>query len=357
MNDGNGKFTKGSIPEIATNASCVKVADYDKDGYIDVFIGGRAVAGKYGLPGRSYLLHNNNGNLKDETPEVLKLPGMVTDAVWTDMNHDTYPDLMIVGEWMPVIYFINNKGSITSANSIPNSAGLWNCITAADIDKDGDIDFALGNWGQNSRFKATVDKPMEMYVSDFDKNESIEPLITYYWPDGKSHLYNSKEDITSQLPYLKKKILQYKDYAGKAINDIIGNDLLNKASRFSIQTLSSSILINEGNNNYKLSALPEMCQASPVFTMLVNDFDKDGNLDILTGGNLFDLKPDIGRLDANASCLLQGNGKGSFKWMSPLQSGLQIKGQLRDAALITVNTRRYVLLARNNDAIIFLQFN
>ena len=263
---------------------------------------------------------------------------------------------MLVGDWMAVTYFINNKGSITSAKSIPNSAGLWNCITAADIDKDGDIDFVLGNWGQNSRFKASVEKPMEMYVNDFDKNESIEALITYYWPDSRSHLYNSKEDITSQLPYLKKKILQYKDYAGKSINDIIGNDLLNASSRLSIQTLSSSVLVNEGNNNFKLSALPAMCQASPVFTVILNDFDKDGNLDILTGGNLFDLKPDIGRLDANASSLLQGDGKGSFQWMPSLQSGLQIKGQLRDAALITVNNKQYVLIARNNDAILFLDF-
>ena len=356
INDGNAKYTKGRMPDVAANASCVKIADYDKDGYPDVFIGGRAITGKYGLPGRSFLLHNIKGQLKDETPEILKSPGMVTDAVWTDINKDTYPDLMLVGDWMPVTYFINNKGSITSANSITNSAGLWNCISAADIDKDGDIDFVLGNWGQNSRFKASVEKPMEMYVNDFDKNESIESLITYYWPDSRSHLYNSKEDITSQLPYLKKKILKYKDYAGKSINDIIGNDLLSKSSRLSIQTLSSSVLVNEGNNNFKLSALPAMCQASPVFTVILNDFNKDGNLDILTGGNLFDLKPDIGRLDANASSLLQGDGKGSFKWMPSLQSGLHLKGQLRDAALITVNNKQYVLIARNNDAILFLDF-
>ena len=356
INDGNGKFKKGKMPEVATNASCVKVADYDKDGYLDIFIGGRAITGKYGMPGRSFLLHNIKGELKDETPEILKAPGMVTDAVWTDLNNDAYADLMLVGDWMPITYFINNKGSFTTKNAIANSAGLWNCITAADIDKDGDTDFILGNWGQNSKFKASVEKPMEMYLNDFDKNESIESLITYYWPDGKSHLYNSKEDITSQLPYLKKKILLYKDYTGKSINDIIGNDLIDASSRLSIQTLSSSVLINEGSNQFKLSVLPQMCQASPVFTVLVDDFNKDGNLDILTGGNLFDLKPDIGRLDANASCLVLGNGKGGFNFMPPLQSGLQIKGQLRDAALITVNNSQHILLARNNDTIVFLRY-
>ena len=355
MNDGTGKFAKGQLPEISTNASCVKIGDYDKDGYPDVFIGGRAVAGKYGLPGRSYLLHNEKGILKDKTPEVLKEPGMVTDAVWTDLNNDSFPDLMMVGDWMPVTYFMNNKGVIDTKNSVKNSSGLWNCITEADIDKDGDADFILGNWGQNSRLKASADKPMEMYVGDFDKNENIESLITYYWPDGKSHLYNSREDIVAQLPYLKKKFLLYKDYAGKSISDVIGNDLLDKSSKLAIQTLSSSVLLNEGAANFKLQALPQMAQASPVFTIVADDFDKDGNIDIFTGGNSFDVKPDIGRLDGNTASLLYGNGKGSFNFVSSLISGLQIKGQVRDATTISVNNNKFILLARNNDAIIFLQ--
>ena len=355
INDGTGKFTKGKMPEIATNASCVKVVDYDKDGYPDIFIGGRAVAGKYGIPGMSYLLHNEKGELKDKTPQILKEPGMVTDAVWTDLNNDSYPDLMIVGDWMPVTYFINNKGVITTKSSVTNSAGLWNCIAAADIDKDGDSDFILGNWGQNSRFKASAERPMEMYVGDFDKNESPEALITYYWPDGKKYLYNSREDIASQLPYLKKKFLLYKDYAGKSISDVIGDDLLGKSSKLTIQTLSSSVLVNEGNLNFKLLALPEMAQASPVFAVVVDDYDKDGNVDIFTGGNFFDIRPDVGRLDGNTACLLHGNGKGEFNFTSSLISGLQIKGQVRDAAAISVNNNKFILLARNNDAIIFLQ--
>jgi enediyne biosynthesis protein E4 len=355
INDGKGNFSKGKLPEISTNASCVRVSDFDKDGFPDVFIGGRAIAGKYGLPGRSYLLHNKNGVLTDETPALLKEPGMVTDAVWDDLNKDSYPDLIMVGDWMPVTYFINNKGIIETKKSINNSSGLWNCIAAADMDKDGDSDFLLGNWGYNSQFKASPEKPMEMYVNDFDANGSTESIITYYWPDGKSHLYNSKTDLTSQLPFLKKKILRYKDYADKSINDIFSNDLISKSSRLAIQTLASSVLINEGNGNFKLSALPEMAQSSPVFTMIADDFDKDGNIDIFAGGNLWDVKPDIGRLDANAACLLQGNGRGAYSFVSPVKSGLEIKGQLRDAIEITVGKNKLLALARNNDGIIFIQ--
>jgi len=355
INDGMGNFSKGKMPDISTNASCIKIADYDKDGYPDVFIGGRAISGKYGLPGRSYLLHNQKGVLTDVTPDALKEPGMVTDAVWTDLNNDALPDLLVVGEWMPVTYFINSKENFSSKIILPNSSGLWNCITKADVDKDGDNDFVLGNWGQNSKLKASADKPMEMYTYDFDKNSSIESLITYYWPDGKSHLYNSKEDITSQLPYLKNHFLMYKDYAGKLVNDIIGNDLISKSAKLSIQTLSSSLLINNGNGNFSISPLPIMAQTSPVFTIIADDFNKDGNIDILTGGNFFDIKPDIGRLDANAAVLFTGDSKRNFNFTPSLASGLQITGQVRDAATINVGNNKYILLARNHASVLFLQ--
>ena len=352
---GQGNFIKGKMPEVSTNASCVRIADFDKDGFADVFIGGRAVAGKYGLPGRSYLLHNKNGILTDETPAALKEPGMVTDAVWNDINKDGYPDLIIVGDWMPVTYFINNKGIIENKNTVSSSSGLWNCIVAADVDKDGDADFLLGNWGYNTQFKVTAEKPMEMYVNDFDGNESSEAIISYYWPDGKSHLYNSKSDITAQLPFLKKKFLLYKDYAGKSVNDIFGSDLINKSSKLAIQTLASSMLINDGKGNFKLSPLPVMAQTSPVFTIIADDFDTDGNIDIFTGGNFWDIKPDIGRLDANAASLYHGDGKGGFYFISSIKSGLNIKGQVRDAIQVKVKNNNLLLLARNNDGVIFLQ--
>jgi enediyne biosynthesis protein E4 len=355
INDGKGNFSKGVMPAVATNASCIKIADFDKDGFEDVFIGGRAIAGKYGMPARSYLLHNKNGVLTDETPEALKQPGMVTAAVWNDINNDTYPDLIMVGDWMPVTYFVNNKGVLQNKSSVTNSSGLWNCITAADTDKDGDTDFLLGNWGYNTQFKASVEKPMEMYVNDFDVNGNTEAIISYYWPDSKSHVFNSKVDMTAQLPFLKKKFLMYKDYGDKSAADILGNDLISKSAKLAVQTLASSVLINDGKGNFKLAALPEQAQFSPVFTMLADDFDKDGNIDIFTAGNFFEVKPDIGRLDANAASVFTGNGKGGFKFMPLLKSGLSIKGQVRDAVQINGKRNKFLILARNNDGVIFLQ--
>jgi len=354
-NDGKGNFSNGSIPEISTNGSCIKVCDFDKDGFVDVFVGGRGVAGKYGLPGRSYLLRNINGKLTDITPSSLKEPGMVTDAVWSDLNNDSYPDLLLVGDWMPVTYFISNKGNIDKKDSIANSAGLWNCIVDADIDKDGDPDFLLGNWGQNTQFKASTEKPMEMFVSDFDDNGTTEAVISYYWPDGKSHLYNSKTDITSQLPFLKKKFLRYKDYAGKSPVDIFGDDRLKRASKLTIQTLSSSVLVNNGPGNFNLVPLPQRLQTSAVFNMLAHDFNQDGNVDIVASGNFWDIKPDIGRLDANASCLLLGDGKGGFRFINPVESGLDTRGQVRDATVVSIKNKKYIVLARNNDNIQFYQ--
>ena len=312
LNDGKGKFSAGKLPEVFTNASCVSVADYDKDGYDDVFIGGRAVSSNYGKSGRSYLLHNEKGLLIDRTPDLLKEPGMVTDVSWNDMNGDGYPEMMLVGDWMPVTIISNNKGVLENKQVIENSSGWWNCIQPADIDSDGDMDFVLGNFGLNSRLKASPEKPMELYVNDFDNNGTTESLLTYYWSDGKSHLFNSKTDITSQMPALKKKFLLYKDYAGKSITDVAGEEGLKKSQKLQVQTLASSLLINDGNLNFKLIPLTGMAQLSPIFGIVTDDFDHDGFIDIFAVGNFYDVKPDLGRMDARSVYFLKGNGKGKF---------------------------------------------
>lgn len=356
LNDGKGKFSSGQMPEVFVNASCVKPYDYDKDGFTDVFIGGRAVSGKYGMVTRSYLLHNENGKLVDRTPESLQKPGMVTDACWSDINKDSYAELIVVGDWMPVTFFINNRGNIDKKEAVGNSSGLWNCITESDIDKDGNSEFLLGNWGLNSRLRAAPDKPMELFVNDFDNNGTSECILTYYWPDGKSHLFNSKVDITSQLPGLKKKFLLYKDYAGKSINEVFDQAVVNKSDKLEIQTLSSSILSFE-NGHWTLQPLPEMAQISPVFTFVVDDFNNDGNADILNGGNFYDIKPDLGRMDANAASLFLGDGKGLFEYVSKFKGGVHLEGQIKDAHLVMHNGKKVILLSRNNDSLLVLEEN
>ena len=280
---------------------------------------------------------------------------MVTDVDFHDINNDQYPDMIMVGDWMPVTFFINNKGSFENKTIVEKSSGWWNCIQKADVDKDGDMDFILGNWGFNSRLKASPEKPMELFVNDFDNNGMSECLLTYYWPDGKSHLFNSRIDIAARLPVLKKKFLFYKDYAGKSIEDVVGSDAVKKSSHLQVETLASSILINDGENKFRLVSLPVMAQLAPVFTVIADDFDKDGITDIFTGGNFYDIKPDIGRLDANAACVLKGNGKGDFSFMPSNVSGLELTGQVRDALVINVKQKRMIMLARNNAPVILLE--
>src|SRR6185369_7788411 len=269
LNDGKAHFTEGqSLNDISVNAGCIAVSDFDKDGYMDVFVGGRAISGQYGKPARSFLLHNDKGKLIDVTPAMLKEPGMVTDATWTDINKDGYPDLMIVGEWMPVTFFINKKGKLESKIEVPNSSGWWSTIVPVDLDKDGNMDFVLGNWGLNSRFRASEDKPMRLYVNDFDGNGTGESIITYYWPEGKSFVYPSKSDLTSQLPLLRKKFLYYKDFAGKTMDDFFGTEVVRKSSQSQAEELQSCVLWGNENGEPELRSLPAIAQVAPVYAIV-----------------------------------------------------------------------------------------
>jgi hypothetical protein len=356
-NDGKGHFKKEKMPAFSTNASCIIAADFNHDGYTDVFIGGRAVSGQYGLPGRSFLLVNRNGVFRDETTTAIQNVGMVTDAVWTDLNKDGYQDLVIVGEWMEITYFINEKGELKEKKTIPGTAGLWNCIAVADMDNDGDDDYLLGNWGLNSRFRATVSKPMEMYVSDFDANGISESIISYYWPDNKKHLYPSKEDITSQIPSLKKKFLRYKDYADKSPEEVLGKSSLEKSLNLKVQTLASSILYQDEFEKFRLEPLPIQIQSAPVMAMTAGDLNNDNYMDIVAGGNFFDIKPDIGRMDAQSSALLLGKGNGKFKYVSTVQSGLGFQGQVRDIVPLRLGAKKGMIFTRNNDSLKLFEIN
>jgi hypothetical protein len=301
------------------------------------------------------LLHNEKGKLVDVTPNILTQPGMITDAYFTDINNDGYKDLMVVGEWMPVTFFINDKGKFTSKQEVSNTSGWWNTICAADLDKDGDTDFVLGNWGLNSRFKASKEQPIHLYINDFDNNGTNESIITYYWSDAKSYLYPSKIDLTSQIPSLKKKFLYYKDFAGKQIEDVFGADAVKKSQQLQTQELRTAVLWNNGSAGMQLKPLPMIAQAAPVYAIVANDFDKDGNIDLLLAGNMYDVKPDVGRLDANDGIVLKGDGKGNFVPQLKTETGLNIKGQIRDAATIKLNNNKQaILIARNNDELMYL---
>ena len=317
INDGKGNFKKSSqlLPTARfESTSCVKVADYDHDGDMDLFVGIRLEPFRYGVPMNGYLLNNDGkGNFKNVTdriaPGLLNL-GMITDALWADIDGDKDLDLIVVGEWMPISVFVNEHGKFvnrTKENGLFNSNGWWNTIEKADIDHDGDMDFIAGNHGLNSRFRASMEKPVTMYVGDFDRNGSIEQIVCTYNGE-KSYPMVLRHDLVQQIPNLKKKYLKYESYKDQTITDIFTEEQLNDAIKLEAFNLSSCVAINDGKGKFTLKPLPVDAQLSPMYGVMVDDFDRDGNLDVMMGGNLYRVKPEVGRYDASYGVFLKGDG-------------------------------------------------
>lgn len=359
LNDGKGNLSKAynAIPDIYLNASCVKPADVDNDGDFDVFIGGRVVAGNYGLAPPGFLLINDGkGNFSDATSSRISLSdlGMVTDALWHDMNVDGKPDLIIVGEWMPITVLIQKPdGTFTSETSqygFDGTHGWWNTISKADLDNDGDTDFLVGNVGLNSRLRASKEEPVELTIRDIDSNGSNDPLITYY-NNHEQYPFLSKDQLVKQVPMLKKKFLKYEDFKNVRLEDILSidsaKDIHLKAEMF------ASVWIENKNGSYLIRQLPAEAQIFPIFSFLVNDINEDTYPDILMAGNLYAVQPDLGRYDAGYGLLMLGDGKGNFLPMTMNQSGFIVTGEARDIEIIANSTgERRLLISRNNDYVL-----
>ena len=349
FNDGKGNFTKNekSLPRMFTSTGVVKAADADGDGDIDLFVGSRVLPGKYPLCAKSYVLINDGkGNFKDAVVPVFNNLGMVTSALWMDINNDKQLDLLIVGEWMPIKIFINDKLQFRDASAayikFP-SAGWWNTIAAADMDGDGDMDLIIGNLGTNSQLRATEKEPMSLLYKDFDNNGSIDPILCYYIK-GVSYPSVSRDDLTDQLPYLKKKILYYKDYANATVNTLFTVDQLKDAITLKVTTLQTLYLQNNGANGFILNQLPEEAQCSPVYAIQTLDINKDGKQDLLLAGNNSYTRIKFGRYTANHGILLIGDGKGNFKYVPQHQSGLAVRNDVRSMQLIKNAKGTYTIL-------------
>jgi enediyne biosynthesis protein E4 len=357
LNDGKGHFTRAlySIPaNISTNSSCLRACDLMGDGRMYVFIGGRDIPGIYGATPKSYLLRDDGkGHFTDVTNQIapgLQKIGMVTDACWADVDGDGKKDLVVVGEWMPITIFRNTGKKLIKWEVVPNSSGWWNCIRAADLDGDGDMDFVVGNLGLNSQFKADSAHPVQLYVNDFDKNGQVESVLTYYKNDGIAYPMNLKGDMVMQMPILQKKFLKYSDYAGKTIQQIFTPDQLKNALVKNAEYMQTAVLINDGHGKFTLHALPLRAQFSPVFGILIKDLDGDGKMDIFLGGNFYSVQPQIGRYDADYGCFLKGDGHDHFTFVPPSKTGLFMTGEVRDITDINgKNNNNYILVARNND--------
>lgn len=362
LNDGKGSFTKkeNALPPLLTSKGCVKAADIDGDGDMDLFVGGRVVPGKYPIAPRSYILINDGkGNFSDATQSTcaaLLHPGMVTDALWTDLNNDKQPDLMVVGEWMPVKVFINTAGKLTDSSSTYihfASTGWWNRINAEDMDGDGDMDIVIGNCGLNTQFHVNEKEPMSIYYKDFDNNGSIDPILCYYI-DGVSYPAASRDDLTDQLPGLKKKFLEYKQYAVATINDIFSPDQLKDALILKAEIMETVYLENLGTKGFSRRSLPMQAQYAPVYGIVMEDVNMDGKKDILLAGNNTWTRIKFGRYTANHGILLLADGKGGFTYIPQPKSGLSIRGNVRSLKLIRTGNIQSIIAGINDDNIMML---
>ncbi len=360
LNDGKGNFSRAEqyLPEMLVSGSCVKAADIDGDNDLDLFVGGRLIPLEYPLAPRSYILENDGkGHFSDITESCCKAllyPGMVTDAVWTDINRDKSPDLIIVGEWMGIRFFLNsgcNLKEITADCGLKNTEGWWNSIGEADFDGDGDMDYILGNLGLNSQIKSSDDEPVSIFARDFDNNGSLDAILCYPIL-GKSFPYNSKDDIQDQIPFIARRFPTYKSYSNVTLTDIFSEEELKDAVKLYAYNFANSYLENKGNNQFSLTPLPLTTQFSPVHAIHCADYNKDGKYDCILAGNFFGSRIKFGRYDANHGILLLGDGNGNFKPLNDLQSGFKINGEVRDITDIKlISGGNMIIFVLNNDSL------
>ena len=362
-NNGKGNFVlnTNALPKINDITKTVTTADYDGDGDMDLFIGGRLLPQKYPASPRSFILQNDHGKFKDVTNEIcpaLEFAGLITGAIFTDFNNDKKADLLICGEWMPVKFFANIDGKfkeVTNETGLKNMNGQWRSLEAADIDGDGDMDFIAGNMGLNNKFHITPERPLKLYAGDFDGNNSTDLIPAYYIKnnDGQYDLFPAldRNQLADQLPSVKKKYLLNIDYAKtgmKALLDYIhAKDMVEKEC----QTTSSIWIENLNNGKFEAHALPMEAQFSPVNAIIADDLDGDGIKDLLLAGNEYQAEVVSGQYDASYGLFLKGNGKGQFAAVSPVQSGFLIAGDVK--SMVKINGKKgKIILAAVNDAAI-----
>ncbi|WP_162276828.1 VCBS repeat-containing protein [Mucilaginibacter pedocola] len=337
-NDGKGNLRRNAQKAIPApvNASIIMACDYDKDGKLDLFIGGRSVPGTYGESPKSYVFHNNgDGHFTDVSAQVLgadtKL-GMVTSAQWADIDGNGYPDLVVAGNWMGIKIFKNDKGKFTADNQLDNYKGWWSALQIADVNGDGKPDIVAGNIGLNIKFKASFEQPMTLYVKDFDKNGTKECVTSMFKNDGVAYVWHMKPDLVGQMPILKKQYLKYTDYAGKPFKEIFADEMLEGAEVHQMNYLASAVFMNEGGK-FVAKALPYNAQLSNVNTIICDDLDNSGIPSIILAGNFYGFKPEVGRLDASHGQIYKYTNSG-FTYISPAQSGINLSGQVRSSLMI-----------------------
>jgi len=357
---GEGKFVKSqsALPDIYANSACVKPVDIENDGDLDLFIGTRSVPREYGVIPKSFILINDGtGHFTDQTSTyapALSETGMVTDALWLDLNKDSLKDLIVVGEWMPIRIFYNSAEVLTEVTDqygLENTTGWWNTLVASDFNNDGHSDLVIGNLGFNSFLKTSITRPVQLYIDDFSGNNKLEQILTYY-NGSKAYPLASRDLIIENIPFLQTKYPTYADFAGESIEDIFTKGQLKSATLRQVADFASVVLINNGNETFTKSILPIEAQFSPIYSLLIDDINNDGYQDLITGGNFSGVPPDLGRYDASFGEIFLGDGQGSFASLNFQTSGFVVNGEIRQMKKIkNPNNQDRILVARNNHTV------
>lgn len=356
LNDGKGNFSRSvnALPPMYDNKSCVRPYDIDHDGDLDLFVGGRVVGYAYGKVPNSYLLINDGkGKFTDQTDkrtQGLRKAGMITDAVWTDYDGDKDIDLMVAGDWMSIKIFENNEGKftetkLTTTDETPLS-GLYQRVIAVDFDHDGDIDLMAGNLGTNTKFRKAPDSQLRMWVKDIDNNQTTEQILAYN--RGKEwYSVAFKDELGKQMPgIINKRFTDYVSFAGKPLDEIIKDDELKGAEEYTVDQFASVYLENQ-QGKFVVHPLPMLAQVSKIFALQAIDFDHDGDLDVVGGGNAYGVSTYQGRYDSCLGLVLKNDGKGHFTALSPVDTGFLLNGEVRDVRPIRTRKGLLLLVARN----------
>jgi hypothetical protein len=369
LNDGQGNFRSSatSLPNTTSSGSCIVATDFDHDGDLDLFVGGRIVPQRYPEPARSYLLRNDGlaarNSERENSPSVphftdvtdqfapgLGQAGLICSALWTDIDNDTWPDLMLAGEFMPITVFKNDKGSRLTPLKMPTlekAVGFWNSLTPGDFDNDGDLDYIAGNLGLNSRLQASASHPVSVYAADYDKNGTLDPILSFF--NGETEYpVHPRDVLTDQVPSFKKKMTSYASYGKMKLSDLLDNEQQKQAIHKQATYCSSAYIENRAGT-LMLHELPIEAQFSTVFGTVANDLNHDGNLDILLTGNDYSTEILSGWQDAGLGLCLLGDGHGHFKPLSPAQSGFIVDGDAKSlASVLLANGQLYYVATQNN---------